>query len=373
VARSHVRRLRDHAPAPALLLALASLAAAGPAQVDLDGPPSIEELVRAYRDGRHEQTVSRVIAWGPERMALEVGRLLDRERPADGVDDREATRLAAAAILAESAVVHAREGDPARVDPALSTARRLLEAEPLGESALPFARRFYLLAGLVLHWHVEIAAGHELLHEALERFPDDPELLTAAGSLVETVASLRDYEQPGGSAQPGGSGGGYRSEIGGRGGALPGASLARAEARYRRALALGPGLDEARLRLAHVRVLDGRAGDALDDLERVAAETRETRLRYLARLFEGRAREALGDAEGAAAAYRACTAQLPHAQSGLLALGRALERLGDTGGAQAAFAGIGAAGNRFDPWWSYQAGQPQRIDELLAELRALAR
>jgi tetratricopeptide (TPR) repeat protein len=220
---------------------------------------------------------------------------------------------------------------------------------------------------------VEIAAGDELLGEALRRFPDDPELLTAQGALVETVASLRDYEPPPGSAPTGGAGGGYRSELGGRGGSLPGASLARAEARYERAVALDTELVEARLRLAHVHLLQGRAGEALVDLERVAARTRKPRLLYLARLFEGRAREMLRDAEGAVTAYRACTSQLPHAQSGLLALGRALDRLGDPSGAQAAFASVGTAGARFDPWWSYQAGQPQRIDDLVAELRELAR
>lgn len=372
MARSPVRHPREHALAPALLLALSSQAVAGPPQVGPTGPAAIEELVREYRAGRHEQAVSRVIRWGPERVAREVERLVDPDGPAEGREDREANRLAAAAMLADSAVVQAREGDPARVAPALAAAGRLLEAEPLGERVVACARRFYLLAGLVLHWHVELAAADELLGEALERFPDDPELLTAAGSLVETVASLRDYEPAPGSAQPGPSGGGYRSELGGPGGALPGASLARAEARYERALALDPRQGEARLRLANVRLLQGRAADALVDLERVAAETREPRLRYLARLFEGRARDTLGDLAGAAAAYRACTVQLPRAQSGELSLGRALDRLGDTSGAQAAFASIGA-GARFDPWWSYRAGQPQRIDDLVAELRAMVR
>jgi Flp pilus assembly protein TadD len=136
---------------------------------------------------------------------------------------------------------------------------------------------------------------------------------------------------------------------------------------------LDPRLDETRLRLAHVRLLQGRADAALGDLERVAVEARQPRQRYLARLFEGRSREKQGDLTGAVAAFRACAAHVPRAQTALLALGRSLEGLGDELGAQAAFASASAVGAPFDPWWSYKAGQPERFDELVTELRGLVR
>jgi tetratricopeptide (TPR) repeat protein len=335
------------------------------------GQTSIEELVRMYRSGRHEEAVSPATRWSAERITLEIGRLLAEDARPDNAEEREVTRLAAVAILTESAMIHVRKGDPGLVAPGLWTAGRILEAEPLVGRGRSFARRFYLLAGLVLHWHVEIAVGHQLLLTALQSFPDDPELLTEAGSIIETVAALREYELPGGPDATARSLGGYRSEGEGHGGSLPGASLVQAEARYERALALDPGLDEARLRLAHVRLLQGRADDALGDLERVATEARQPRQRYLARLFEGRAREKRGDLTGAAAAFRACAVHVPRAQTALLALGRSLDGLGDELGAQAAFASASAVGAPFDPWWSYRAGQPERFDDLVAELRGL--
>jgi tetratricopeptide (TPR) repeat protein len=121
-----------------------------------------------------------------------------------------------------------------------------------------------------------------------------------------------------------------------------------------------------------VRVLLGSRDRALPDLERFAAEAREPRHRYLARLFEGRAREALDDLPGAAAAYRAATELVP-AQSAFLALGRALDRVGDRAEAQMALELVGAASGAEDPWWDYQSGQLRRLDGLLAELRGLVR
>jgi tetratricopeptide (TPR) repeat protein len=335
------------------------------------GDASLEELARTYRSGRHEEAVSPATLWSAERVTLEIGRLLARDARPDDAAEREATRLAAAAILAESAMVHVRTGDPGLLAPGLWAAHRVLEAEPLGARGRSFARRFYLLAGLILHWHVELAVGHRLLVEALRSFPDDPELMTAAGSTVEAVAALREYELPGRPDARARDLGGYRPEGEGHGGSLPGASLVRAEADYERALTLDPGLHEARLRLAHVRLAEGRADDALGDLVRVATEARPPRQRYLARLFEGRAREKRGDLTGAVAAFRAALVDVPRAPTALLALGRSLDRLGDDLGAQAAFTSATAAGAPFDPWWSYEAGQPERLDDLVAELRGL--
>lgn len=366
-------------------------------QAPVEERASIEEVARAYRSGLHERAVAAATPWSDERITLEVGRLIaedasrEKSEPREVVvlptldtvglephalresaEERELTRLAAVAVLTESALSRLRCGDLRLLAPGLWTASLLLEVEPLGARGRSFAQRFYLLAGLVLHWHVEIEAGHRLLTKALQDLPEDPELHTALGSMIETVASLRTYASPPGSPEamtP--SSPGYRSEAGGYGGVLPGATLVQAEAHYERALALDPGLDEARLRVAHVRLLEGRAEDALRDLERVATEARQPRQRYLALLFIGYARQKLGDVTGAVAAYRACVAHGPRAQTAFLALGRSLGPLGDPSGAQEAFASASAVGAPFDPWWGYRMGQPERFDELVSEIRRL--
>jgi tetratricopeptide (TPR) repeat protein len=350
-----------------------------------------------YRSGQHEGAVALATLWSDERITREIGRLiaedasrdkaeerevvllpsldvggLDRRASREKLEEREVRRLAAAAILTESALSRLGDGDLRLLAPSLWTASLLLDREPLGARGRSFAQRFYLLAGLVLHWHVEIAAGRRLLAKALQHVPDDPELHTAVGSLIETVASLRKYDlPPGGPEVIPGSSREYRSERGGYGGALPDATLGEAETHYEQALVFDPKLDEARLRLAHVRLLNGRTEDALRDLDRVVTEARQPRQRYLARLFAGDARQRRGDLDGAVAAYRACLAHGPRAQTAFLALGRSLDQLGDEAGAQEAFASASAPGAPFDPWWSYGAGQPERFDDLVAQLRGL--
>ena len=358
---------------------------------------SIEELGRMYLSGRHEEAVSAATRWSAERVTLEIGRLLaedashekaverqvvvlpsldvvglDRHASRENAEARKATRRAAAAILTESALSHVRDEDLRLLAPDIWTASLLLEPGPIGARGRSFAQRCYLLAGLVLHWHLEIAEGHRLLAKALLYFPDDPELHTAIGSMIETVASLRKYELPPGSPEVlAGNSRSYLSERGGYEGVLTDATLGEAGTHYEKALVFDPTLDEARLRLAHVRLLNGRTEDALHDLERVATEARQPRQRYLAWLFAGYARQRLGDLTGAVAAYRACVAHGSRAQTALLALGRSLDQLGDKAGAQEAFAGASALGAPFDPWWSYGAGQPERFDDLVAELRGL--
>ncbi len=296
---------------------------------------------------------------------------LEAPRGAEELETSETLRLAAAAVLAESARSRLGTGGVERLGPELRAAARLVGAAPLRPRGRLFARRFYLLAGLILQGHVELEAAHDLLREGLQRVPDDPELITALGSVIETVASQRRYAPPPGTRSSGaGRPGEYKTERG-EGGSLPGASLGQAEAHYQRALALDPRLAEARLRLGQVRLRQGRAQEALPDLERVASEADRPAQRCLARLFEGRARERLGDDAGAAAALRAAVADAPRAQTALLALGRSLDRVGDGTGAQQAFTSVGEPDASFDPWWGYLLGQPERIDELVAGMREL--
>jgi tetratricopeptide (TPR) repeat protein len=332
---------------------------------------SLAELAEAYRSANREKAVVAVTLWGRERLNAEVRRFLEEAR-LEASAQRDATQLAAVALLADSALLDLGGGDSPRARRDLQSAARLMEVDWPEGGATAFARRFYLLAGLALHRGVELQAGYALLVQALRLDKDDPELITALGAITETVAALRQYERsPDSRDRSIARLGGYASEDG-SGGSVPSASLSEAEARYEQAVALDPGLAEARLRLGRVRLLSGHAKEALPDFEWVAAEARRAGQRYLARLFEGRAREKLGDLAGAADAYRAATVFAPRAQTGLVALGRALGRLGDTAGALEALERASQPDARAqDPWWSYQMGQPERLDELLVELRRL--
>lgn len=332
------------------------------------GERTLVELAEAYRTAERERAVAETALRsrdGLEREAAQLATLASRS------PSWSTTRLGAIALLTESALVEHRAGAFSGARWRVLSAARLMEAAPPTTRDSAFERRFYLLAGLALHAGAELEPGYALLERGLKLVDRrDPELLTAQGAVIETVAALRRYDRPdarGGPPQPGG----FASESGGRG-SLPSVSLADAETRYYQALALDPDLSEARLRLGRVRLLRGRTREALHELDRVAAEARRPDQRYMARLLGGRALEALGDVPRAVAAYRAADAQVPQAQTALLALGRALDRLGDNAGAQAALDRASALGGPDDPWWNYQSGQPARLDDLLAELRRLA-
>jgi tetratricopeptide (TPR) repeat protein len=353
-------------------LGLVVALSAGPASDEApDDEPSLEELVRLYRSGERDQASTLASLWPPGTAEEQTRRLADALSGLADAQEREMLRRASAAIVAESALLHLREGEVARARRELREAVDLVEAEQAGPQGDLFARRLCLLAALALHSQAQFEPAHGLLRRALRHHPDDAELITALGSVTETVAALRHYELPPSARQRLKLGSGeYRTE-GGGGGSLPGVSLPRAEADYQRAIALDPNLFEARLRLGRVRLSQGRAEEALPDLERVATEAPRPAQRYLARLFEGRARERLGDLKGAVDAYRAAVAQAPGAQAGVLALGRALGRAGDPAGAQLAFDSSSRGGAAADPWLGYQCGQPERIEELAFELRGL--
>jgi tetratricopeptide (TPR) repeat protein len=113
---------------------------------------------------------------------------------------------------------------------------------------------------------------------------DDSELLLARGALNETT--WRIEHQEGRSVQ-------FEGDLG------------KADAAFRRALALDPRLEEAQLRLGRVLALRGQTDAALAALAGLQPGSADAGLACLARLFEGDVYEGRGDIGRAEAAYRA--------------------------------------------------------------------
>jgi tetratricopeptide (TPR) repeat protein len=344
---------------PMMVVAAVAQATAAPAVRERP----LVELVETYRAGDRERALAELARRDQASVELEVAQLAGRHAKDP---DWTATRRAATTMLAESALHDVASSRFGRARWQLLSAARLVDTAPPTTGRDAFELRFRVFAGLALHAAGDLETAHDILRQGLRVDPRDPELLTALGAVVETVATLRQYDRP----LPGPRPRRYAAEAGGRG-VLPNVSLADAEARYEQAVAVDPGMAEARLRLGRVRLLRGRTREALRDLEKVAAEAEQPGRRYLARLFEGRARAALGDAAGAAAAYRAAEAEVPQGQTAALALGGALDGLGDGVGAQEALDRASRPGGAEDPWLDYQSGQPARLDELLEGLRRL--
>jgi tetratricopeptide (TPR) repeat protein len=351
-----------------LAAALGTLALAAPSS----SPGStLAQLADRYRQGYRDDALDAIGLWTAERTRREAEGLL-QARPFDPALVFAAALLHVHRALLSSADTLASRGQ--RLDAATRLVLAAADAPATAGSA-GVARRMFLLLGLAREETLDVGAANEVVRAGLERFEDDAELLTVLGMTLEAGPGMRRYDLPlDPKRRPSTDRPGYSVEGGGSRGEsrpFPESTPGKAEAAYRRALVADPGLGEARLRLGRVRVLRGRVGEAIVDLQQVAREDGSLRRRYLANLFEARAHEKRGDVEAAARAYRAAVAIEPEGQSAWVGLGRALDLLGRGDEAQEAFvAALGVRRKRGDPWWSYVRGDLERLESLVAELQA---
>ena len=364
---------------------LAAFGAPGTQAVTAGSTRTLGEATEQYRGLDRDDAVATVALWTQREVETGAQGLLEAVEAAaraehatpEEVARGEDTLVAAAALLSDAALRALRQGDRRRTRWDLQAAARLVHATRKSGGHVAFTRRFYLLAGLMLHGMGDLAGAYDMLSEGRRQLEDDAELQLALGAVCETIAALRVYELPVEPRRPSDSRDEPRFVIEGQpdeGGPLPATNAADAQALYARALREDSGLLEAHLRLGRVLLLRGRPREALPELERVAREAPRPAQCYMARLFEGRTRERLDDLPGAAAAFAAAVERVPQAQSGLVALGRALDRMGEGTRAQEAFdrALLRREEAPPDPWLDYITGQPERIEALVEELRGLA-
>ena len=226
--------------------------------------------------------------------------------------------------------------------------RTLLELRPEDGSFDEPTRGWYLAVAAFMQSRTRVADLVPHLERARRLFENDPDVLFATAMLHETMASpeVQDavLEQP---LPPG---------------LKPLVTAARihfGEARtfFRRAVERRPGFTEARIRLGRVLSLLGRHEDAVRELETVAMDGADDRLRYLAALFLGGAREALGRHQAAVESFQRAAALYPAAQSPHVALSRLARASGNHAGAVASLQKIlvmpREESAREDPWWRY--------------------
>jgi tetratricopeptide (TPR) repeat protein len=358
----------------AAALGTLSLATPSPAQ-----EATLAQLADRYRRGDRDAAVAEIGLWTGKQTRQEVEGLL-RPRAFD-----PALAYAAALLHVHRALLGSSSTPEYRGHHLAAAARLVVVVADAPEypGCADVARRMFLLVGLAWQADLDVATAHDVVRAGLQRYKEDPELLTALGITLETGPSMRTYDLPpdprlGSLRPPGGAVSVGRTgftvegdESPGEWRPLPGGSLSDAEAAFRSALAADPGLSEARLRLGRVRLLRGQPREAIAELQRVAREDGSPRRQYLARLFEARAHEKSGDVELAVQAYRAAVAVEPQGQSARIGLGRTLDLLGRRGEAQEALAAaLGPERGRGDPWWTYPRGDLDRLGSLIAELQA---
>jgi tetratricopeptide (TPR) repeat protein len=247
-------------------------------------------------------------------------------------------------------------------------------------SCLSFARRWFLLSGLVLFGTGELERSRSLFERGLKQFRKDPYLLLALGTLEEKLGSTKIYDPPLGSQ-------GRHSALDqyGRHSALdehmePVAArarhLAEAAGYFRRALAAEPHVLEARLRLGRVLSLQGHEDQARAEYEAVEHGASEAALRYLAALFQGRLHERQRRFPQAAEAYGRAASYLGSSPTAYIAFAHAMDAVGDRGRVSdlldRALQTVDQAPPQ-DPWWTYLMGHFHEAEPLYDELQAEVR
>jgi VWFA-related protein len=307
-------------------------------------------IVGLYARGNRSAAVEQLGRLPDAGVRAELARLRERAgRAAEctGCPDAEALArepLATAVMLHSDAGWWASEGSLRRRRE-LERALELVDVFRRLPRGPGFARRWFLASTLSGHHRMDWRAADQMATEGLKRFPDDPDLLLAHGTLLETV--------------------GWRATVDRRAGRP---YLERAESALARAEELSPSQETA-LRLAHVRWRLGRTAAARTGLEKVAAETADGPWHYLAFLFLGGVLEEEGQLEEAARAYRRALERQPSAQAGRMGLAHCLVRLGQVGGARATVDDALALSRVRDPFWAYPWGRSGESDKILAGLR----
>jgi tetratricopeptide (TPR) repeat protein len=221
-----------------------------------------------------------------------------------------------------------------------------------------FQRSWLLVAGLLHHELIFVNVAEEaftradrFLDNAVRRYPDDAEILLAAGALLEWSGSLRW---------------GVASH------------LKEAEELYARARRLAP--EEPAILIRHGIVLEklGSKDKAVVPLLRILELGAREDILYRSRMVLGKISEAAGQFPDAIAHYQAASMAIPSWQVAYVALGHALHSSGSHQRARAVLdralaMDMKSADEVLMGWWSYELGLALRFEPLIDRLRAEVR
>jgi tetratricopeptide (TPR) repeat protein len=220
------------------------------------------------------------------------------------------------------------------------------------ELRLRFQRDSLLLSGLFHHELIFVSVPGEafwradrFLDEGVRRYPEDAEILLAAGALLEWSGSLPAGER---------------------------GHLKEAEELYSRVLRITPSDPEALLRYGWVLEKRDRIAEADGPLHRLLEQGAEADLLYRCRMVLGRLAERNGRLEEAVGHYEQASRAIPSWQVAPIALGHTLHLSGLHDRAREVLGSalaLEASEEAFFGWWSYELGLARRWEPLLARMR----
>ena len=146
----------------------------------------------------------------------------------------------------------------------------------------------------------------------------------------------------------------------------------RAEALFRRVVALDPAYGEAHARLARILERDGRYNDAAREVEQALAAPADPPVVFYAHLIGGRVAAALELPRESLDHYTAALTAFPDAQSALLGASHAALIGADPAAAVSFTRRLGERSQNLaaDPWWSYRLGAGRDAATLVRALWA---
>ncbi len=339
------------------------------------------DLVSTYRRGDFTQAAQSLLVWDSATVKTAVATmrtLSSRVASPPGVpDDLDLADVEAAVLLhCDAALLAWEEGRGTAVSLHMDMAVAILAwIQPFATDRVnPSVPRLdhrdvYLSMALLLTGRMEADSSLSLLRIALERYPDDAQLLLAQGTAREQAARIIELNARQVTVR------GAREQFAASSLTMSAAELLRsAEQGFRRVLKLDPAMAEARLRLGRVLAKIGRAAEAESELRLLLSATSDAYLRYLGSMFLGRILESEGRLIEAESRYGDALKLQPGCQACRVALAHALDGLGDQKAAEMeliqVFEGRKPKDDAADPWWIYPYGQLEAGKQLSYALRA---
>jgi tetratricopeptide (TPR) repeat protein len=334
-------------------------------------PPAYLTALANYRAGDLAAAFGNV----KDLEADDLSDITRRLTRSDALPGSSWSRLLTAAIMLHTEVFFIRaEAHPAPAyDPYIRSAHalvlRLIQAgrdgeRGFGDAERIFARNWFLLLIAFQHGRAEIGWSRAYLEEALKLFPKEPHLTLARGSDYEMLSDMRA---------------GYLRSIDAQGAVRgqskvnPDRELEQAVRWFEQAIALEPGLVEARLRLGRVLYRRGEYDRAAQELDAVRQAAPWKEVRYLALVFRGMVEAARGAWEPAEGFYAEARRILPRGQAAAIASAEAAYLRGRVSDAGTTIQATLRQRDKEDPWWVYISGEYWHFESRLATLREYVR
>jgi predicted Zn-dependent protease len=327
--------------------------------------------VRLYRAGHEKEALAELPQWPSKDIGRAAAALVFlAEHPEclerNGVEARDVE--AAALLETDRALADRSPSDASEREHDLQRAERLMVAATRGAEP---DRRCRWLQAIALYYHGADAldAAEQWYERSLAICPGDADTLFGLG-LVHERRATRHLQGSASSLDP------RKGTISLQATAT---ELVTAERYYHRALAIAPGRMELQLRLARIRQTQGKAGEAVAELQDILAQpSAEPGAVYLAQLMSGAIHEGAGQLPEAARCYRAALLAEPRAQVATIALSHALYRAGQRAEAAQLLERWlenveGPPPANVDDWMTFEWGSPARVfqpqERLLGQLR----